>query len=79
VKTGIHTFYDSGFRINRLCEASGITYERDSSLRYAPFRMTDSGIFEMVRLKKQSQFAGGQIGVSSYMKGDNEEISAAWV
>jgi len=52
VKTGIHTLYDSGFRINRLCEASGITYERDSSLRCAPFRMTDSGIFEMIRFEK---------------------------
>jgi hypothetical protein len=29
-------------------------------------------------LKKQSQFAGGQIGVSSYTKGDYEEIATAW-
>jgi len=30
------------------------------------------------KLKKQSQFAGGQIDVNSYMKGEYEEIAAFW-
>jgi len=49
-------------------------YERDSSLRYASFRMTDTGMFDSVCLKKQSQFAGGQIGVSPYLKADYDII-----
>jgi hypothetical protein len=35
-----------------------------------------SGIFQVGYLKKQSQFAGGQIGVSSYLKGKYGNKSA---
>jgi len=57
VKTGIHTFYDPGFRIK-----CGMTALKEQLNGYD--------------LKKQSQFAGGQIGVRSYLKGDYDNITA---